>query len=119
MRLPGKWGLHTFYMKDNVIRVFLPDTRIFNKLSLKHILDKYQSVYIKPNMSHMGKGIIKAWKSYDTYTVWSKLRGTLNIFVLSRSYMRVFVKKRDQKHTLFSKPLIWHHSKVALLISES
>src|SRR5665647_162902 len=65
--MPGKWGLHIFYLKDPSIRRMLPETRILSKTSLNEFIRQYGSVYIKPNMEHMGKGIMKVWKSDNKY----------------------------------------------------
>jgi hypothetical protein len=63
--MPGKWGLHTFYLNDPSIRHLLPETHVLSRTSLRHLLSHYGSVYIKPNMEHTGKGIMKAWISSD------------------------------------------------------
>ncbi|MFD0694733.1 YheC/YheD family protein [Paenibacillus sp. GCM10027628] len=55
-------GLHQFYMKDDLIRAYLPHTEWLNRNTFTRFIQKYRSVYLKPNMSHMGKGIMKAWK---------------------------------------------------------
>ncbi|NOV02335.1 YheC/YheD family protein [Paenibacillus planticolens] len=98
--LPGKWGLHTFYMKDNVIRAYLPDTRQFNQLTLKHLLGKYQSVYIKPNMSHAGKGIKKAWKSKDGYRL-VKVKGKYKTFrTVQKLYKTIRKNTRSEAYII-------------------
>ncbi|QGQ96521.1 YheC/YheD family protein [Paenibacillus psychroresistens] len=65
--MPGKWGLHTFYSKDRKIRRLLPKTKVLSKASLRKLIKRYGSVYIKPNMEHMGKGIMKAVKTSKKY----------------------------------------------------
>jgi hypothetical protein len=65
--MPGKWGLHTFYLKAHNIKQMLPETRLLSGTSLRELLRRYGSVYIKPNMEHTGKGIMKAWKSAKEY----------------------------------------------------
>lgn len=67
--MPGKWGLHTFYSKDPKIRRLLPKTLVLNRASLRRLIKHYGSVYIKPNMEHMGKGIMKVWKSKHKYNL--------------------------------------------------
>ncbi|NOU92388.1 YheC/YheD family protein [Paenibacillus sp. LMG 31456] len=65
--MPGKLGLHKFYFKDAHIRTYLPPTSVLNRTSFYRFMRRYHSVYIKPNMSHMGKGIIKAWSENKKY----------------------------------------------------
>ncbi|WP_248926246.1 YheC/YheD family protein [Paenibacillus hamazuiensis] len=72
--MPGKWGLHRFYAKDNRIKGHLPPTEIFRLNTLRKFMRLYGSVYIKPNMEHMGKGIVKAWRISEGYT-FVKVRG--------------------------------------------
>ncbi|WP_127510283.1 YheC/YheD family protein [Paenibacillus humicus] len=66
--MPGKWGLHQFYAKDQQIKTLLPPTVLFNRTTFERFLAQYGSVYIKPNMEHKGKGIIKAWKKGSVYS---------------------------------------------------
>ncbi|MBD2870003.1 YheC/YheD family protein [Paenibacillus arenilitoris] len=64
----SKWNLHKFYYRDAYIRNFLPDTALLNQESLKQFLDKYDSVYIKPDRRHGGNGVIRARKSENGYS---------------------------------------------------
>lgn len=59
----GKWELHRFYAKDSLVRSHMPPTAVYGQMSLRSYLNKYGSVYIKPNYEHRGAGIIKAWKT--------------------------------------------------------
>lgn len=77
--MPGKWGLHTFYMKDSRIAPLLPETKVYAKASFQDMMNRYESVYVKPNMDHMGKGIIKVWKSKDGYRM-LKVKGKSRLF---------------------------------------
>ncbi|KIL40075.1 hypothetical protein SD70_16285 [Gordoniibacillus kamchatkensis] len=65
--MPGKWGLHTFYSKAPHLARLLPHTRPLGKASFAAMLDRYGSVYVKPNMEHTGKGIMKVWKTTGSY----------------------------------------------------
>jgi hypothetical protein len=75
----GKWGLHRFYSRDPGIRDLFPPTALLQPLSLQSFLAKYGTVYIKPDREHMGKGIIKAWKTNRGYS-YIKVRGPLLSF---------------------------------------
>ncbi len=61
--MSGKWRLHRFFSRHRRIRAHLPETAIFNRRTLRRFLRRYPSVYIKPNGEHMGRGIIKAWRT--------------------------------------------------------
>ena len=77
--MPGKWGLHRFYAKDAEIAKLLPPTVLLNREAFVRYLGQYGSVYIKPNMEHKGKGIIKAWKSGSVYS-FVKVKGGVHRF---------------------------------------
>lgn len=64
----SKWSLHKFYYRDSFIQKFLPDTALFNQKTLEQFLDKYNSVYIKPDTRHGGNGVILARKSDSGYS---------------------------------------------------
>lgn len=71
----GKWELHRFYSKDSLVRRHLPPTAVYRRNSLRSYLNKYGSVYIKPNDEHQGAGIIKAWKADSGRYTYVKVRG--------------------------------------------
>ncbi|WP_330897008.1 YheC/YheD family protein [Brevibacillus brevis] len=59
----SKWSLHQFFSKSPYIRPYLPPTALYQPASLDSYLAKYSTVYIKPTRTHMGKGIIRVWKT--------------------------------------------------------
>jgi uncharacterized circularly permuted ATP-grasp superfamily protein len=65
----SKWRLHQFFSKDPFIRTFLPPTSLYTRTALETFLSKYGTVYVKPSNKHMGKGIMKAWKTQNGYQV--------------------------------------------------
>ncbi|MGO4495418.1 YheC/YheD family protein [Paenibacillus sp. 2RAB27] len=77
--MPGKLGLHLFYSKDPQIRAYLPPTSVLNRGSFYRLMRRYQSVFIKPNMSHMGKGIIKVWSTKKEFR-FVKVKGDVRSF---------------------------------------
>lgn len=77
--MPGKWGLHTFYSRDRQIARLLPQTELLNANSLRSMLNRFGSVYIKPNLEHMGKGVMKAWKTAEGYRI-VKVKGRSQLF---------------------------------------
>lgn len=77
--MPGKLGLHLFFSKDRHIRSYMPPTSVLNRNSFFQFMRRYHSVYIKPNMSHMGKGIIKTWLANGQYRI-VKVKGNVKTF---------------------------------------
>lgn len=73
----AKWNLHRFYSRYPEIAKYLPPTMIFNLSTLSIFLKKYNSVYIKANTQHTGKGIIKAWRAAKHYK-FVRVRGKAN-----------------------------------------
>lgn len=63
----SKWSLHQFFSKNTYIRPFLPPTSLYQPALLGTYLAKYQTVYIKPTRTHMGKGIMRVWKTGAGY----------------------------------------------------
>ncbi|MED4583633.1 YheC/YheD family protein [Brevibacillus choshinensis] len=63
----SKWELYRFFNESEVIRPYLPPTRIFSYSALNEFLSSYGSTYIKPDKEHTGKGIIKVWKNKKKY----------------------------------------------------
>lgn len=63
----SKWSLHKFFSKSPHIRPYLPPTTLYQPASLDSYLDKYDTVYIKPTRTHMGKGIVRVWKTGSGY----------------------------------------------------
>jgi len=63
----SKWSLHKFFSRNPAIRRYLPPTSLFHRASLEEYVNRYGSVYIKPSSKHMGKGIIKVWKTANGY----------------------------------------------------
>jgi len=64
----SKWSLHKFYYRDEFIRKFLPETAVLDQTTLQQFLDKYKSVYIKPDTRHGGNGVILARKTDNGYS---------------------------------------------------
>ncbi|MEB3101643.1 YheC/YheD family protein [Ferviditalea candida] len=70
----AKWPLHRFFYKQPEFREYLPPTALFNRETLRAFLSQYPEVYIKANLEHAGRGIIKVWKHGEGYE-FVKIRG--------------------------------------------
>jgi hypothetical protein len=96
----GKWYLHRFYSKDSEIRKYLPPTSIFNAQTLRIFMKKYGAVYIKPDKAHMGKGILKAWKTHRGYA-FVLLRGvTVKCASLDELYKEIKKRSLSQRYII-------------------
>ncbi|MFD2670425.1 YheC/YheD family protein [Marinicrinis sediminis] len=73
-RSSSKWRLHQFYYRDTYIRRFLPATALLSPRTLNGMLNRYRSVYIKPDRLHRGSGIMVAQKTPHGYG-YAKMRG--------------------------------------------
>jgi hypothetical protein len=96
----GKWYLHHFYSKDPEIRKYLPPTSLFNLETLRNFMEKYDAVYIKPDKEHMGKGILKAWKTPRGYA-FVILRGdTIECASLDELYKEIIKRSLSQRYII-------------------
>ncbi|MED1721934.1 YheC/YheD family protein [Brevibacillus parabrevis] len=64
----SKWSLHQFFSKSPYVRPYLPPTSLYQPALLEDYLGKYGTVYIKPTRTHMGKGIMRVWKTADGFS---------------------------------------------------
>ncbi|MCY9662669.1 YheC/YheD family protein [Paenibacillus chondroitinus] len=102
--MPGKLGLHLFYSKDPHIRAYLPPTAVLNRDSFYRLMRRYKSVYIKPNMSHMGKGIMKAW-SIDKEYRFVKVKGDVKSFRNLKSAYNTIQKQTSKDLYIVQKTI--------------
>ncbi|WP_373229938.1 YheC/YheD family protein [Cohnella sp.] len=96
----GKWNLHHFYSKDSEIRKYLPPTSLFNAETLRKFMGKYGAVYIKPDNEHMGKGIIKAWRTPRGYAFVILRGNTIKCASLDRLYKEIKKRSLSQQYII-------------------
>ncbi|WP_261381600.1 YheC/YheD family protein [Paenibacillus cremeus] len=65
--MPGKWSQYRFYARDARFRPYMPQTALLNQQTLSSYLGRFGSVYVKPNLQHTGKGVMKAWRQNNRY----------------------------------------------------
>ncbi|RXT13963.1 YheC/YheD family protein [Ammoniphilus sp. CFH 90114] len=63
----SKFYIHRLLMNKKSIRKYLPHTMKFNKKHLEHMMDEYDSIYVKPVSSSIGRGIIRIVKDSPTH----------------------------------------------------
>lgn len=61
----SKWDFKTIIEKHPELKQHVPETSWFNRESLKILLDKHEFVYVKPDNSAFGKGVMKVEKVTD------------------------------------------------------
>ncbi|OXM85425.1 YheC/YheD family protein [Paenibacillus rigui] len=94
--MPGKWSLHRFYERDPRLRKLLPETRLLRPESFRAMVRRYGSVYVKPNMEHAGKGILKVWKTKGSYRL-VKIKGKPRQFGSLKEVTRTVMKQVSRK----------------------
>jgi glutathione synthase/RimK-type ligase-like ATP-grasp enzyme len=62
--LTSKWTKTLVLLKSNKLRKYVPETKLYNKSSLRSLLDKYKMVYVKPVKGTVGNGVMKVEKSW-------------------------------------------------------
>ncbi|SDC46153.1 YheC/D like ATP-grasp [Paenibacillus sp. UNCCL117] len=92
----GKLGKHNFMKKYNRINTVLPDTRAATKANLVSMINKYDSLYLKPNVGTGGFGIYKIIKKNNSFILKSGTRSTeyKSFQALYGSIQRVVSKKK-------------------------
>lgn len=64
--LSNKWIMYELFQRHPQLRPYLPETKLYNKLSdVTSLLSRYSSVYVKPVNGTGGRGILKI-KKYDS-----------------------------------------------------
>jgi hypothetical protein len=100
----SKWNLHKFYYRDAFIREFLPETALLNQVTLQHFMDKYSSVYIKPDTRHGGNGVILARKSENGFSLTAikgkKAENESDIKTLEELYSKIVIRAIDDKYII-------------------
>jgi hypothetical protein len=64
----GKLKIHDLLMLDPSIRPHLPGTKPASVKTLKHMMENYDSLIIKPNSGSIGRGIMIAERKKDGWT---------------------------------------------------
>ncbi len=56
----NKWKVYQMLVTDNILKPYLPETKIFNAENMQEMMQKYKTLFIKPSNGSLGKGIIRA-----------------------------------------------------------
>jgi hypothetical protein len=63
----GKLGKYQFMRRYKEIRSYLPDTRLANKSNIRAMIQRYDSLFIKPDKGTGGHGILKLSRYRNKY----------------------------------------------------
>jgi glutathione synthase/RimK-type ligase-like ATP-grasp enzyme len=67
-RFLSKWEVYQHLMLEKQVHPFLPETQILSQESLFELINKYETVFIKPIHGSQGKNIIKLKKDHDSFS---------------------------------------------------
>lgn len=67
--LHGKWQMYRIVRQFEDLRPYLPETRLGSARNLGRMLQKYDTVFIKPVFGSGGKGIVRVSRSQGGYIV--------------------------------------------------
>lgn len=59
-RVPSKWAKTKVILKNQPLSLYVPDTRIYDLITLSEMLALYTMVYIKPDRGSYGLGVMRA-----------------------------------------------------------
>ncbi|CAM4036550.1 YheC/YheD family protein [Paenibacillus alkaliterrae] len=100
----SKWNLHKFYSQNASIKQFLPDTALLSQETLQQFMDKYSSVYIKPDSRHGGNGVILAHKSETGFSFTAikgkKAESESNVKTVEELYRKIVKCAIDDKYII-------------------
>jgi hypothetical protein len=58
----SKWRQSIAFSNDPILKKMLPQTDQYNRSTLKKYLQRYQTVFLKPDEGGKGRGVIKVWR---------------------------------------------------------
>ncbi len=91
----GKMASWKFFSSNSFIRKSLPDTSILTISTLRSFLQKYQTVYIKPDYGYQGRGVIKVMKRSSGYQFIKVKGAAVQCSTVQELYKLVKEKRRQ------------------------
>ncbi|MFC5452477.1 YheC/YheD family protein [Paenibacillus aestuarii] len=97
--MSSKWIKTRILLRNEILRSFVPDTRLYNESNLLYMLNKHTMVYVKPVNGTFGQGVIRVEKlsagrfnfrigtTSRTYTTYRELFHSLKNVKLNRAYL--------------------------------
>lgn len=70
IRYPGrKWLKHESLWSDPLLREYLPDTMLFTPKNFLEMIDKYDVLFLKPDLGMKGRGVMKVSHEEEDYII--------------------------------------------------
>lgn len=93
-----KQHVHQLLFQDKTIRHLLPETYPYQAKLIRPMLNRYGTVYIKPNKGSLGKGVIRLTRHSGHYTLqYTTDGGTLTRTALSLKEVFLFLQRRTTR----------------------
>lgn len=68
-RYLSKWDVYQLLLKNDQILSYIPETQIFTRKKLLGLLEKYHTIFIKPEHGSQGRNILKIAKETGQYSL--------------------------------------------------
>ncbi len=93
-----KQQVHQLLHQDEAVRHLLPETHPYRTSWIRPMLNRYGTVYIKPNKGSLGQGVIRLMKQKNLYTIqYTTATGTLTRTNQSLKEVIPFLKRRTAR----------------------
>ncbi|GAA0373010.1 YheC/YheD family protein [Bacillus horti] len=99
--ITGKLRVHQYLKSDTAIKPYLPKAVSYSLPNLRSMTQQFESVYVKPNVGSLGKGIFRVQRKSDNYELKSsknvhKYFSTINQvhrYINSQSKKKLFIQQ--------------------------
>lgn len=96
----SKWYQYKKLSEHPSLSNYVPKTKkLVNKHSFMEMINEYGAVYLKPNQSYQGKGIIKIEKSGDAYKL-QNIHGHIKMIFQEHILLKYVTYKMKQKYLI-------------------
>lgn len=101
----NKWELKEVLLTDPVVGEHLPYTRLLDHVSMKDMLNRFGSVYLKPASGSMGRGIMKVQNAAKGYLI--IYRNNTKSFIGKQDSLIAFLNRLKKKaRYLIQQPVV-------------
>lgn len=98
----SKWYKTQLLLKNNTIKLFIPDTRKFNRRNLEQMIRSYGMIYIKPERGTYGNGVIRAEQGEHRGFMY-QYEETIRHFDTFEAFHKSLAKKTGRRSYLIQK----------------
>jgi uncharacterized circularly permuted ATP-grasp superfamily protein len=92
----SKWKQYHAFSNDPVLKKIIPETDMYSKSNLRLYLEKYQTIFLKPEEGGQGQGVIRIKKSGNFFTMEYGLKKKLysGISILYHALSKIIGKQK-------------------------